>query len=133
MWRVSWVSPAEQVIRRRQVTTRDGATAALLTSWLPGALAETIPDLLSKIRLTEEVKGYNPAWGEDWIQARPPTSAEAREFSIKRGVPVIVVHSRRFDADDSVVEYAELIARADTRVIYRYEYRLPGSEPGSGT
>ena len=30
---------------------------------------------------------------------------------------------RRFDADDNVIEYAELIARADTRVAYRYEYR----------
>lgn len=119
--------PMEQVVRRRQATAREGATAALLTSWFPGALAETIPDLLSKTRLTEEVAGYSPAWGEDWVQARPPTSAEAREFGIKRGSPVTVVHSRRFDADDTVIEYAELIASANTRVTYRYEYRQPDS------
>ena len=46
-----------------------------------------------------------PAWGEDWVSARPPTSAEAREFGIKRGSPVVVVHSRRFAADDTVLEY----------------------------
>jgi DNA-binding GntR family transcriptional regulator len=57
--------------------------------------------------------------------ARPPTSAEAREFGIKRGSPVAVVHSRRFAADDTVIEYAELIARADTRILYRYEYKQP--------
>jgi DNA-binding GntR family transcriptional regulator len=62
------------------------------------------------------------ARGEDWVAARPPTSAEAREFGIKRGVPVVVVHSRRMDAGDTVIEYAELIARADTRVAYRYEF-----------
>jgi DNA-binding GntR family transcriptional regulator len=66
--------------------------------------------------------GYRPAWGEDWLSARPPTSAEAREFGIKRGSPVLVAHARRLDASDRVIEYAELIARADTRVKYRYDY-----------
>lgn len=122
--------PVGQVIRRREATVRDGTPAALLTSWFPGALAETIPDLLSKTRLTEQMEGYNPAWGEDWVQARPPTSAEAREFAIKRGSPVTIVHSRRFDADDNVIEYAELIARADTRLTYRYQYHPLGGKPG---
>jgi GntR family transcriptional regulator len=117
--------PLAEVIRRRQATTRDGATVALLTSWFPASLAATVPDLLKKARLTEQIGGYQPAWGEDWVSARPPTSAEAREFAIKRGSPVVVVHSRRFTADDTVIEYAELIARADTRVTYRYEYRPP--------
>jgi len=119
--------PLAPVIRRRQATVRDGATAALLTSWFPASLAETIPDLLGKKRLAEEIGGYQPAWGEDWVSARPPTSAEAREFGIKRGSPVVVVHSRRFAADDTVIEYAELISRADTRVAYRYEYLPAGT------
>jgi DNA-binding GntR family transcriptional regulator len=114
--------PLGQVIRRRQATVRDGATAALLTSWFPVSLAETVPDLLTKARLSGEIGGYHPAWGEDWVSARPPTSAEAREFAIKRGSPVVVVHSRRFAAGDIAIEYAELISRADTRVTYRYEF-----------
>jgi DNA-binding GntR family transcriptional regulator len=113
-------APAE-VVRRRQVTARDGVTAALLTSWFPAHLAETIPALLAAGPLAAD-GGYQPAWGEDWVSARPPTSAEAREFGIKRGWPVVVVHSRRMDADDAVIEYAELIARADTRVAYRYKF-----------
>jgi DNA-binding GntR family transcriptional regulator len=117
------VEPMTQVIRRRQATVREGVTAAVLTSWFPAALAETVPDLLRKTRLAEEISGYEPSWGEDWVSARPPTSAEAREFSIKRGSPVVVVHSRRFGADDAVLEYSELVARADTRVEYRYTYR----------
>jgi DNA-binding GntR family transcriptional regulator len=114
--------PLAQVIHRRQATIRDGATAALLTSWFPVSMAEVVPGLLDRTRITEEVDGYRPAWGEDWVSARPPTSAEAREFGIKRGSPITVVHSRRFAADDTVIEYAELIARADTRITYRYEY-----------
>jgi DNA-binding GntR family transcriptional regulator len=114
--------PLAEVIRRRQVTTRDGATIAVLISWFPARLAETAPDLLRKKRLAEQIDGYQPAWGEDWVSARPPTSAEAREFAIKRGSPVVVVHSRRFAAGDIAIEYAELISRADTRVTYRYEY-----------
>ena len=94
----------------------------MLTSWFPQPLAESVPELLSRARLTEEIPGYQPAWGEDWVSARPPTSAEARQFEIKRGSPVTVVHSRRFDADDTVIEYSELTARADTRIIYRYVY-----------
>jgi GntR family transcriptional regulator len=115
--------PLAQVIRRRQATIRDGTTAAMLTSWFPASLAEAVPGLLDRTRIAEEIDGYRPAWGEDWVSARPPTSAEAREFGIKRGSPVAIVHSRRFATDDTVIEYAELIARADTRVIYRYEYR----------
>jgi len=38
---------------------------------------------------------------------------------------VLAPLSRRFDAADTAIEYAELIARADTRVAYRYEYRPP--------
>ena len=117
------VEPMTQVIRRRQATVREGVTAAVLTSWFPAALGEAVPDLLRKTRLAEEISGYEPAWGEDWVSARPPTSAEAREFSIKRGSPVVVVHSRRFGAEDAVLEYSELIARADTRVEYRYTFR----------
>jgi GntR family transcriptional regulator len=117
------IEPAAQVICRRQVTVRDGTPAAVLTSWFPGPLAETVPELLGKTRLAGEIAGYQPAWGEDWVSARPPTSAEAREFVIKRGSPVTIAHSRRFAADDTVIEYAELIARADTRIAYRYDYQ----------
>ena len=116
------VEPMTQVIRRRQATVRDGAPVAVLTSWFPAALGEAVPDLLRKTRLDGEISGYEPAWGEDWVSARPPTSAEAREFGIKRGSPVVVVHSRRFGADDGVLEYSELTARADTRVEYRYTF-----------
>jgi DNA-binding GntR family transcriptional regulator len=80
------------------------------------------------VRLTDQIGSYQPMWGEDWVSARPPTSAEAREFAIKRGSPVVVVHSRRYAVDDTVIEYAELIARADTRVAYQYEYRQPDAE-----
>jgi DNA-binding GntR family transcriptional regulator len=84
--------------------------------------------LLSTTRLAGQAGGYQAAWGEDWIAARPPTSAEAREFGIKRGSPVVVAHSRRFDAADTVLEYSELIARADTRIAYRYDYHPPAQE-----
>jgi DNA-binding GntR family transcriptional regulator len=120
--------PLARVIRRRQATIRDGSTAALLTSWFPAALAEAVPELLDRTRIASEVDGYAPAWGEDWVSARPPSSAEAREFGIKRGSPVTVVHSRRFASDNTVLEYAELTARADTRVIYRYDYCHPDGE-----
>ncbi len=120
------VEPLAEVVRRRQVTTRDGAPAAVLTSWFPGPMASAVPELLRKAWLAEDVAGYQPAWGEDWVSARPPTSAEAREFQIKRGQPVTVVHSRRFAADDAILEYAELVARADTRVVYRYDFAPPG-------
>ena len=119
--------PLAQVIRRRQATVRDGVTAAVLTSWHPASLAESCPALLDDSKAGGEVPGYQPAWGEDWLSARPPTSAEAREFGIKRGSPVLVARSRRFDNADQVIEYAELIARADTRVEYRYEYLPPSS------
>jgi DNA-binding GntR family transcriptional regulator len=116
-------TPTAEVIRRRQATIRDGSTVAILTSWFPPELADAMPGLLAADVLDgEDSPAYQPAWGEDWVTARPPTSAEAREFDIKRGSPVVVVHSRRLDAGDTVIEYAELVARADARIAYRYEY-----------
>jgi DNA-binding GntR family transcriptional regulator len=111
-----------EVIRRREATIKDGVTAAVLTSWFPASLAEDCPALVDKSVLDDDIPGFRPAWGQDWLSARPPTSAEAREFGIKRGSPVLIAASRRFDAADTVIEYAELVARADTRVEYRYEY-----------
>ena len=81
--------------------------------------------------MTEEIPGYRPAWGEDWVSARPPTSAEAKEFGIKRGHPVTVVHARRFDDSDNVIEYAELVARGDAQVVYRYQYSPVGRAMGA--
>src|ERR1700678_4091202 len=115
--------PLAEVVRRRQVTVKDGETAALLTSWHPAALAQACPALLDPAYPDGALPGYEPAWGEDWLSARPPTSAEAREFATKRGSPVLVATSRRFDRADQVIEYAELITRADTRVEYRYDYK----------
>src|SRR5215472_15780396 len=126
------LGPLAPVIRRRQATMRDGVTAAVLTSWFPASLAGSCPALLDASGPGGEVAGYQPAWGEDWLSARPPTSAEAREFGIKRGSPVLVAASRRFGDADQVIEYAELVARADTRVEYRYEY-LPPSPLASVT
>ncbi len=120
------IGPLAEVIRRRQAAMKDGATAAVLTSWYPASLAETCPALLDDSLPEDQISGYRPAWGQDWLSARPPTSAEAREFGIKRGSPVLIAHSRRFDAADAVIEYAELIARADTRVEYRYDYLSVG-------
>ena len=117
------LGPLEQVVRRRQAIARDGVTLAMLTSWHPADLGEAAPALLDAGSLSDEIPGYRPAWGEDWLSARPPTSAEAREFGIKRGSPVLVAASRKFDSSDRAIEYAELIARADTRVEYRYEYK----------
>jgi hypothetical protein len=54
------VDPMTPVICRRQVTARNGATTAMLTSWFPAALGETVPGLLRKARLIDEVSGYSP-------------------------------------------------------------------------
>ena len=89
---------------------------------VPGVLGRAGPGVAEAGPADRGDRRHQPASGEDWVSARPPTSAEAREFGIKRGSPVAVVHSRRFDADGNVIEYAELIARADTRILYRYDY-----------
>jgi GntR family transcriptional regulator len=121
------IGPLEEVIRRRHAIVKDGATAALLTSWYPATLADAVPALLDD-SAAGEVPGFEPAWGEDWLSARPPTSAEAREFGVKRGSPVLVAESRRYDAGGRVIEYSELITRAGTRVQYRYAYQ-PAAAP----
>jgi DNA-binding GntR family transcriptional regulator len=122
------VEPFAEVAHRRQATIRDHATMAMMASWFPATVSEAIPQLLTRSRLTEEIPGYRPAWGEDWVSARPPTSAEAREFTIKRGHPVTIVHARHYDERDTVIEYAELTTRGDARLVYRYRYAPFGDQ-----
>jgi GntR family transcriptional regulator len=75
-------SPVDQVIRRRQATTKDGVTAALLTSWFPVALADTCPALLETGLPDDEIPGYSPPGGRTGCQPgrrpRPrPASSES--------------------------------------------------------
>lgn len=66
--------PMVQVIRRRQVTTRDGATAAVLTSWFPAALSDIVPDPLRKAALADDVDGFQPTWGRTGLGAATDVS-----------------------------------------------------------
>src|SRR5262245_36563778 len=43
--------PFAEVVRRRQVTVRGDAPAAILTSWFPGSMAKDAPELLRKAKL----------------------------------------------------------------------------------
>jgi len=115
-------APLADLIRRREATIKDGVTAAVLTSWFPASLADNRPALLDNSVVDDEIPGFNPERGQDWLSTWPPTYAEAHEFGIKRGSPVLIAASRRFDDADAVIEYAELVARADTRVEYRYDF-----------
>ena len=57
------LAPMVQVIHRRRVTARDGATAAVLTSWFPAALGDIAPDPFAKRHLPTMLTGYQPTWG----------------------------------------------------------------------
>jgi len=49
-----------QVVRRQQVSTRDGVIAAMLTSWFPQPVVKGIPELLSRARLTKRSPATSP-------------------------------------------------------------------------
>jgi GntR family transcriptional regulator len=119
------IEPGANVIQRHVAVLSRNQTVQLITSWFPSKLAKAVPQLLDRRPLPSIIDGLHPARGEDWITARMPGIEEQRQLAITRWHALVVIASRRFDSDGSIIEYTELVARPGTAVTYRYKFEHP--------
>jgi DNA-binding GntR family transcriptional regulator len=109
-----------RVIRRAEVTIRDGQAHASSTRWFPAGLAEAAPQLLSGEPLPATLPGLRPARGDDRIVAREAAAEEAAALGIAPGRPVLALQRWLYDAGGSVLEFTEMIARDGEHLDFGY-------------
>jgi len=118
-----------RVIRRAEVTIRDGRVQASSTRWFPAALAEAAPQLLSGEPLPATLPGLRPARGDDRIVAREAAAEEAAALGIAPGSPVLALQRWLYDAGGSVLEFTEMLARDGEHL--EFGYRLARGRIGA--
>lgn len=116
------------VVRRHRITYRDGHPVSRSTSWFPGALAESAPDLLRAERIVQGTAGYlEQATGRRMSQGRDELSAGvadlqvAADLGVPEGSVVLVGRNWYRDAQAEVLEYGESVSAPDRAVAYEYD------------
>ncbi|MFC3981550.1 GntR family transcriptional regulator [Streptosporangium jomthongense] len=101
------------VIRRRRMYQDDAGAVALSTSWLPGELAEAIPELLAAeplpsmtFGLVEERTGRRAVRRRDVISIRPVPVDAAELLGVEEGTPALTMTNHYWDQYEETTEYA---------------------------
>ncbi|MEO3976080.1 UTRA domain-containing protein [Streptomyces sp. CAU 1734] len=107
------VDPGIPVIRRRRRYEDDEGVIALSTSWLPGELAESAPELLIPEPLplmtfgfVEQRSGRRAVRRRDAVTLLPAPAEEAALLGAAADTPVLVMSNHYWDQQGSVTEYA---------------------------
>ncbi|WP_433527771.1 GntR family transcriptional regulator (plasmid) [Nocardia pseudovaccinii] len=112
------VEPGEQVIRRERVTMHGDVPVTWSVTWMPGDLAEQVPELLSPapipggggtIGLVKEKTGRFPKAGLDSYRecATRATALVAERLGIAEGDPVLVGENTWPEESGVVLEFGE--------------------------
>lgn len=112
------------VVRREEVTYRDGRPLALTVQWLPSSLMETAPELATTDQLdipaaVEQATGRPLTRGEDAIVARACDDREAGALGIEPGTPILGIAWLWHDSN-GVAVYGEQVLHAEHAVTYPY-------------
>jgi DNA-binding GntR family transcriptional regulator len=107
------VQEGEDVVQRQRVYRDDQGVVALSTSWLPGELAESAPELLSTdplpkmtFGLVEERTGRRAVRRRDTVAIRPAPEDVAEVLGVEPGSPSLTMANCYWDQHGKVTEYA---------------------------
>lgn len=121
------VSADSHVIRRESIAFEEGTPVTLSVAWLPGDLAQTIPELVSGQpvpkaipALLQERIGRTFTRGRDWFKVRTADAREASALRIPVGSPILAATSLWGDEQGNL-EYYEYVAREEHVVNYGYD------------
>jgi GntR family transcriptional regulator len=124
------VDDGAEVIRRERVTFHGRQPVTWSVSWLPGALAEAVPELLGTERIPggttgriAEETGRHLRYGRDQLQARPATAVEADALGLQEGDAVLAGANTWCDEGGEAVEFGEFVIPPRRRIAY--DYRMP--------
>ncbi|MFD7078363.1 GntR family transcriptional regulator [Nocardioides sp. NPDC059952] len=104
------VKVGDPVIYRRRIhLDAEGDPVARSTSWLPGDLAESVPQLLTSESIIGDTSSLvNASGGEEKQQAVAASVSVAEALQLEEGAPVIVGRTWFQDDAGRVLEYREI-------------------------
>lgn len=115
------------VIRRERITLHADVPVTVSVSWMPGGLADAVPELLGTDRIpggtigrVAAVTGKQVSSGRDQLYARPASADEATALGIQAGDPVLCGTNTWVTADDEVLEWGEFVIPPHRRISYDY-------------
>jgi DNA-binding GntR family transcriptional regulator len=121
------IEPGVSVVRRERVTYHAEVPVTWSVSWMPGDLADLVPELVSTDRIpggtvgrVAAVTGRKVTGGRDQLWARPAEASEAEVLGIEPGDAVLAGTNSWADDDDIVIEWGEFIIPTRRRIAYDY-------------
>ncbi|MGH3663410.1 MAG: GntR family transcriptional regulator [Micromonosporaceae bacterium] len=107
------LEPGTRVIQRRRTYFDTEGAVAVSTSWLPGELAQTVPELLSTeplpqmtFGLVEERTGRRAVRRRDVVAVQPAPESIADTLGVEPETMVLTMTNTYWDQHDSVTEHA---------------------------
>lgn len=105
-----------RVVRRERVTFHEDTAVTHSISWMPGELAELVPELLSTERIPGGTVGaVRERTGRLVVRdtyrecARRATDVEAERLGVQAGDPVLYGQNAWYDRDGRVLEFGEYV------------------------
>ncbi|NUS72213.1 MAG: GntR family transcriptional regulator [Corynebacteriales bacterium] len=122
--------------RQRRYFDEDGVVA-LSTSWLPGELAESIPELISTeplpkmtFGLVEERTGRRVVRRHDVVALRPVPEETATLLGVEVGAPALTMTNQYWDQHGATTEYATDFLGEDRQLSAEYDLDMTPSRNG---
>lgn len=123
--------PAQHVVTLQRRCLVEGEPAALLFSYLPCAVFPGLErhDFTNRslYHVLEDEYGCVLTRAESYIEVQPADEETAAHLSVPGGAPLLRVEGVTYRADEDIVEYAEVLYRAD-----RYRFLIESRREPSG-
>jgi DNA-binding GntR family transcriptional regulator len=107
------IDPGDQAVRRQRIYRDDEGVVALSTSWLPGELASSAPELISTdplptmtFGLVEERTGRRAVKRRDVVSLRSVPDDASTLLGVDADVPILVMVNHYWDQRGEPTEYA---------------------------
>jgi len=126
------IPSGRRALRRTETRSNDGQATSITVTWYPPAIADKAPRLAdskplpaSTLAYIAEATGTRVRRADEEHEAAPADDHTAGTLGITPGSPVLVIRTRHYAADGTLIEYAETTALAGRP--YSRTYTITGN------
>jgi len=122
------VLPGTMVLRREEITRRDGRARMLAVDWVPGFAKDLCAQLLASVPIEggtihaiERLTGRRTTFTRDALRGRAADAREAAALGVAIGTPILAGVHRWLDDGGGMLLYGEWVLPPDTVICYSGE------------